>query len=684
MKIKSMPCRRMLRVTALLLGLWITGCLNVACHRGPTDPPDTDPPGATEAPSLPPVTTEGTQPQEETSVETETEAPPSLSAVEVAEALRSTIYRLPEEQADACGLADPWAVGIDEAALNRVLYPAPDDESCRVLVNVAEYGITPESEDNSQAFARMMTDLSDAVGRVKVVFPVGVYRFSSTLKISGVSRFTLCSDTPGTPFTILMTDWVAGVRVSDSSDILLTDYAFTYETPTAVAGTILSATEDSVILRVDDGFDLSHSRYNGGVIAYGSYMEMKQDEQTGDYYPDADGNLLYNSTGDQVKNISGGSYDPERRELTLQFQNKLRKPKEGTKVCVAFTMYENFGLYVERCEDVKLEGVHLYHTAGMAVGMNSCHNVYLNRVFLSPKKDSGMLMTATADGFHCVNCTGEILMTSCVFEKSHDDCMNVNGRYLSVTGNRGSTLTVEALVVPVTEGDELALYAKEDLHYLGRVKVKAISGNDLTCEGVTADMTNCFAANITGSPSLTVRNCFFGNKRNRGMLIQVRHVLIENCVFRNIVHGPIQVFTVPSSFGEGICPEDVTIRNNKFIGNDSNDIHLFSWSATGKKSPGVICKVDIRNNYFHRSLHYPVTISTGGEVRVEQNLFDTVCTGGKMTQKCVVNVSCSRDVTISHNAVLFMPERFKFVDERAVGRDKQSSNILFEDNTIFE
>ena len=47
-------------------------------------------------------------------------------------------------------------------------------------------------------------------------------------------------------------------------------------------------------------------------------------------------------------------------------------------------------------------------------------------------------MTATADGLHCMNCTGDIVITGCVFEASHDDCMNINGRYLTVKSSEGT------------------------------------------------------------------------------------------------------------------------------------------------------------------------------------------------------------------------------------------------------
>ena len=666
---------KLLRMLALLLCGLLTGAC-VACQPAGPETPGTDAPTDPSDGTL-------TDPADGTVTEPETVPPEAapLTAQAVADALRGTRYTVGFDANDPCGLSDPSAVGINEAEFNTVLYPAPADETCRTIVHAADYGITPENENNSKAFDKMMLDLADSVGRVKIIFKPETYRFASTIKITGVSRMCFCSEEAGKPFTFLMTEWTPGIRVTDSSDVQFVDMALDYETPSAVSGVIVSAADKSVVIRVDDAFDLSDPHYKGGTVYYGSYMEFMKDADTGDFTPDPNGNLLYNSTGDGIRNIETGKYDADTHELTLTFKNEIKKPAEGTYVNVAYTMYENCGIDFAGCKNAKLESVHIYHTTGMAIAVTNTENVYLNRVFISPREGSPMLMTATADCFHCISCTGEIVVTSCRFELSHDDCMNINGRFLSVTGGKGNTITVESLNVPVSVGDELELLSKDDLHVVGTVTVQAIKGNTLTCDAMNDGMKECFAGNITTCASLTVRNCFFGNKRNRGMLIQTRHVLIENCVFRNIVHGPIQVLCVPSSFGEGICPADVTIRNNKFIACNNTDVNVFSWAASGATSAGVIRDVTITNNYFNRSGYYPVQVSTGGQVSIDHNLFDDVCTNkNNFPSRSVIRVTCSRDVSVNDNAILALPSRFSFTNERDVARDKQSENVVFERN----
>lgn len=653
---------------------------------------DTVPPESDTTPTTPPETEADTEPATEggSSAETESDpetASPVLSAEEVAALLRGSPYVSEVGEHEACGLSDPGAVGIRKEAAEQVLYPAPSDESCAHVLRVEDYGLSSEAEDNSAAFAALCKELAGLSGQVKVVFRAEVYRFSSTLTMRDLADVCLCSDTAGEPFTILMTEWTPGIRLADCRNIRLVDYAFTYETPSAVVGDVVGSDDasHSVTLRIREPFDLSDPHYNGGRIEWGSYMEMYQDAETGRYCPNANGNLLYNSTGDGIRNIKNGVYDPETRELTLTFLNAIKLPEAGTVVNVAYTMYENFGLYATDCRDVYLESVWLYHTTGMAVGMNACRNIYLNRVFLTPQEGSGMLMTATADGLHCINCMGDIQVTGCVFEASHDDCMNINGRYLTVSSAGDNRLSCSSGDLPIAVGDVLDVYSKKDLAYLGSFTVLANRDEEglLTVDGSTEGIADCFACNVTTSPTLTIRDCFFGNKRNRGLLIQCRRVTLENCSFRNICHGAIQIFSVPSSFGEGIMPGDVTVRNNKFFGCDAVDVNVFSWSASGGTAPDVIRNVEITNNYFSASVTYPVQISTGGQITVAHNLFDRVCprpTG----QRCAIRVTCSRDVSLLENCLISVAKRFSIYNERELKQDKRSEHIVADGNLLVE
>ncbi len=653
---------------ALLATLLLAG--TVACTN---DPATTDTQKETDA-MTDPATGATTEPATET--ETEAPAPQPLTLDELRAALAASPYAETLVTEGFTGLTDPSAVGIDKSA-DKTLYPVPADADCAHVYNVTEHGVTTDGTENAKNLNALLASLASVEGVKKVVFPAGVYPFEGTIRIEGVKDLYICSDSEGALFEISMTEWCQGISVTGCQNLHLNDFAFDYATPTAITGEIVSRSikNKTVTIRVDEGYDLTNPRYNGGKINWGSYMEFTLDEATGKYVPDPKGNLLYNSTGDGIKNISDGTYDPETRELTLTFLS-LSRATVGTRVNVAYTMYEYFGMYATGCANIYLENTHFYHTAGMCFGADSTENIYLNRFYLSPR--DGRLMTATADGLHFGSCTGEIVLTNSVLEYSHDDCLNIKGAYVAVQAGEGQSVTVASSPnIGVEVGDVVDIYEINTFRYVGGYTVTAINGTIYTLETPLAETVNSgyMLCNASKSPSFTAQNCFFGNKRNRGMLTQCRGVEISNCTFRNIVHGAIQILSVADVFAEGIIPRDVVVKNNKFLGNAIEDVHIFTWGRGGTTS-GTITNVTVQNNYFDfgGTNTYPVDILGGGEIEVSGNLFDNLAI------RSAVLVRTSEAITVTGN--LSFPKRssaFKTVDRNDTCKDITVSGNYIED-----
>ena len=95
---------------------------------------------------------------------------------------------------------------------------------------------------------------------------------------------------------------------------------------------------------------------------------MEYIEENGVIRPDPNGNLLYNSTGDGIRNIQSVAIDAANQELTITFRNNLKnQPQKGKKISLAFTMYERQALHITDSEEVRLDGINLHSAAGMAV-----------------------------------------------------------------------------------------------------------------------------------------------------------------------------------------------------------------------------------------------------------------------------------------------------------------------------
>ncbi len=655
-------------VACLLIAVMLIGA--VACTNNAAVPADT-------TAAVSDTTAEEGASVTDIPTDTETDAdtmPASLTPEELAARLAASPYAEPLTAAGFVGLTDPSTVGIDRTA-DGIKYPVPADGDCARVYNVADRGITPQGTDNAAKFNALMQELASVEGVKKVVFPAGVYPFEATLKIDDVDDLYICSDKPDTLFEISITTWCQGISVSNCRNLHLSDFAFDYATPTAVTGTVVSSTTNRVVIRIDEGYDLTDPRYNGGKISYGSYMEFKLDKATGKYVPDPKGNLLYNSTGDQIQSITDGSYDPATGELTLTFRT-LNRVSKDTRVNVAYTMYEYFGMYATGCTNIYLENANFYHTAGMTFGADNTENIYLNRFKLSPR--DGRLMTATADGLHFNTCTGEIVLTNSVLEYSHDDCLNIKGPYAKVGNLFEYGIEYEPSPdIHLSVGDVVDMYEIATFRYVGSFTVTGLEGalGKNVCsvkEPVPAGPAGEFMiCNASRSPSFTAQNCFFGNKRNRGMLIQCRDVEISNCTFQNIVHGAIQILSVADIFAEGIMPRDVVVKNNKFLGNAIEDVHIFTWGRGGTTS-GTITGVTVTNNYFYGTGKYPVDILGAGDCAVTGNLFYDHAV------RNAVLIRTSERITVTNN--LSLPARA--AGYKTVNTDRTATAVTVTDNYI--
>ena len=612
----------------------------VAC--GDKDP-DTEKssPSDSEKPSEPGTSQEPASSEAEpaSSEESPSESEPEdtrqvVGQAELLQKLTSSPYSDNIRTETSLGLSDPSVVGIDESKINDVLYPVPADSEFAAdhIYVVTDYGISTTSEENSKKFNNLMKSLQEVEGPKKVVFPAGVYPFLTTLKIENVNDCYICSDNPNQNFEIRMVSWCAGIDVRNCSNLHFNNYDFDYEIPTTVTGKVVSSSINGsnqlqVVIKINDEFDLNHKNYNGGKVNWGSYMEYTYDEATQRYYPDIHGNLLYNSTGDQIKNMADGVYNATNHQLTMTFKAGAGKEvAKDTVVSICYTMYEYFGFHASDCQNIYMESINLYHTAGMAVGMSNVTNIYVNRLHLALREGSTRLVTATADGFHTGDSHGEMILTNCVFESSHDDCMNIKNSYQKVLSAMPKQVNYDAssATLNVEVGDVIEIYDNSTLRFVGAYTVTKV---DTTKKAYTVKerieefetLQNFLICLPSKAASLTIRNCFFGHKRNRGMLIQTRNVEISSCTFQNLIMGPIMIFSVIDIFGEGIMPGTAYVKNNKFLNCNGSDIYVFA-RGKGGGAVGTIKDIHVENNFFYLSHGTPVALANASNSSVTNNL----------------------------------------------------------------
>lgn len=562
----------------------------------------------------------------------------TISTKEMLQRLNKSIYQTEISKTEEnLGLSNPSLVGVDKDKLeNEIRYPVPSDAEFQHIINVEDYGLSISAKDNTIQMNQLIEDLKVKEGLKKVVFPKGVFKFSETINFRAINDLYIV----GNETEWMMTSWLSIMNVVECENFHINFIDFDYEISPTISGEIISHDTNSktVTIRVNDEFDLTNHRYNNGKINYGNYMEYIYDEVMEAYVPDANGMLRYNSTGDRINGIKDGVYDSVNKTLTLEFdpiQGEFKAPEIGKVVSVGFTMYEYAGFIIENSKNFYMETVNIYTTPGMSITAKLTENLYFNRANIMLRESSKRLMTATADGIHPMDCPGEIIISNSIFEASHDDAINIKTFYFKVDSifrnNLTISMTTTEVRIPINVGDEIEFYEQGTFVSKGTRKVVEVTSYGTSYE-IKLDKNistgtvskGDLVGNISRIPKVRIENSIIRNKRNRGILVQVRDAVISNTVFYNIAHGPLMVHAAFDIFAEAIVPQNIIIKNCKFFNNNSakgltGDISVFRYG--GEIVENTIKNVVIENNYFYKSNFNSIYLSGTGDVAIKNNIF---------------------------------------------------------------
>ena len=303
---------------------------------------------------------------------------------------------------------------------------------------------------------------------------------------------------------------------------------------------------------------------------------------------------------------------------------------------------------------IDVTGVNLYHCGGMGVIAQRSRDIHLDRVQVTPAPGSGRVVSITADATHFANCSGRILIENCRFENQLDDASNIHGIYDQVTRLLGPDEIEVKLKHPqqfgfdfIVPGEHLEFADAASMVTYHQAVVKSVERlnkeysrvrfkSDLPQQIKLGDVV----ADTDHYPEVTVRNCYIGSNRARGLLLGsrakiviennhfhtpgcallfegeakywfeqsgVRDVLIRGNLFDNCNFGVWGPATI--AVGAGIEPaRRAESRYNRNIVIEDNVFRTF---AAGRiVSAYCVDGLTVRNNRFERTSDYPATGQT--------------------------------------------------------------------------
>lgn len=566
----------------------------------------------------------------------------------------------------AFGLNAPAQVGVDKERFEgEVLYPVPADSQ---FDNGAVISIQEGAGAAGIADAVAQAKAVNAQGKkVKIKFPAGEYPVDAkevtqdaALLLDGFDGIYVEGDNTVITIDAGFTKWIGGVTVLNSKNVYIQDIAVDYINSNVFAGTVTNVDQDSHTVSVEADEEYASLLRNITSMDIAAYLEIDKNTLA----PRENGN--WTQPGDASRSPEGMTVSGNTVTIKFCSTLKLTEAPKGTRAVVYIYTYKHNGVEIENSENVYLEEFSIFTAPGMAMVPKKVVNLYMNNFAICNKPGSQRYYTSTSDGLHYINVRGNVKITNSLFEYNFDDAINfVTGFYMTVskisplediiTLNRYSADNS----LPET-GDVLEFY-DDGLNQKASVTVTEAkqSGNLYICKvkgNYNAISTGMYCANVSASARVEFTNNIIRNKRNRGMLIQVRDAVIANNTFMNIAHGTFNIHSeIVMNYFECIMPRNITIKNNKFINNSyyapsGGDIQVFVYGRDGNyASADCVTGIEIENNFFTKVQGSAVSLACVSDSSVKNNLFYNCPRVATKDTDCTIRLINCADTVIRGN-----------------------------------
>ncbi len=141
---------------------------------------------------------------------------------------------------------------------------------------------------------------------------------------------------------------------------------------------------------------------------------------------------------------------------------------------------ENINIFMDQCEDVKLENIRIYRGGGMGIVAHMTRDIEMDGVRIEVRPDRNECRSTTADGMYFVQCSGMVSIHDCAILDTLDDALNIHGIYTRVEAIEAPDTLVAKIcfpphqeISPFLPGGEIALSDGWTLSEHTRVAIKA-------------------------------------------------------------------------------------------------------------------------------------------------------------------------------------------------------------------
>ena len=460
------------------------------------------------------------------------------------------------------------------------------------ILDVSRFGAIPDDGKDDTLAVRTALEQAKAQCADKLTFSKGRYDFYPDKAVEryqyisnndeGLKRIVFSVDgmknleIDGQGSDFLFHGYLSPFAIDGSRDIILRNFTVDYERTFHSEGKILCVTNTYADIEIAPEYPYS---VENGLLKF----HNGQSGKARTLYP-ARGLLEFDpvkrETAYQARDYGLGD-DILAQDLGNRRVRLLRGNLKGSPGNI-FVFGPNHrsvcGIAITDSRNVTVEDVTLYHCGGMGVIGQRSRDLFVRRVNVTPPPGKNRIVSITADATHFVNCGGQVVLESCLFELQKDDATNVHGIYVRIVEHVSPTVVLVKLVHPqqygfdfIRKGQKLELVKGPALITYAHPIVKKVERLNREYTRLTfkeplpetAAIGDALAA-VDDYAALTIRGCTIRGNRARGILLNSRGpTLVEKNTFHTA--GSAILFEGDARFWyEQAGVSDCVIRDNLF------------------------------------------------------------------------------------------------------------------------
>jgi sugar lactone lactonase YvrE len=450
------------------------------------------------------------------------------------------------------------------------------------VISVSDFGAIPDDGKSDLAALEAAVAHAKETGAKTLQFEKGVYdlmfasmRSASPLRFADMEGFGVSGavDEAGNPATTLLRHYPFQSNIYASyvlhakncKNFSLKNIIFDNNPRYASAGEIVGKDGDRVVIKIFDG----NPAIEGGIIYCSNVWDMKTKRLRHVASPTA-----------------GADTDKKTEEYTLRFLDNddkslmyLDSPTLAPQVEVGDGFSWTFGWQgvqtgFEYCDDLLVENVWTYNAVGFCFETRASHNLMGKNVkFIAP---DNQLMVCGRDAWKLYACTGDVRIEGMYVEGVRMDGQNAHGSFLYCMEKMDDKTMLfykrGGAANEIRAGTRIGFIKGPMEEVLCTVKSAEIRNEEnvqflvffeenvpdfATAETICNVYSWCF-------DSYTVTDSEFRNIAGCAVILKNRDSVYENCRFDNIMYPAVHIGASPDG-GEGIIPQNVTVRNCHFI-----------------------------------------------------------------------------------------------------------------------